>query len=402
VPRSGLREPPPGFDSAAIAVSPLVERDWPVTALALDVSGRCNLACRYCAEAATQPARRTAMTWQTMAAALSLLDTESRGGLAPTLRLGSGEPLLALPLLRQLDERLRQDRACGKTVPRVYLTTNGTRVDKQVANWLVDTGWQVKISLDGPRAIHDRWRVGARGKGTWKQVSAAVQLLAERMPERLSVTAVMCRDSDPAAVFAAIEALGVRRIELVPVAHGDADIMPNDDDLSRYAAFVTAWVDRLVAKPLQRPQAQPIRLVGSVRRVMGYDVKRVVCGAGRNFFGVDASGNVFPCFRFIGMSEYGLGDLANHASSDLTARFRAGAGRALEARRACSTCWAAMLCGGPCFACSEMFGPGGGEPLPTHCDYTLADAHAAVRLVNALRQNHPQALLYFLPEGVLA
>jgi hypothetical protein len=47
-----------------------------------------------------------------------------------------------------------------------------------------------------------------------------------------------------------------------------------------------------------------------------------------------------------------------------------------------------------------MFGPGGGEPLYLHCAYVLADARAAVWLVDQLSRKDRKRLLSYLPNPV--
>lgn len=393
--------PPAGFDPAELEPPPLPSGPWRLSSVALDVSGTCNLACRYCAEGATQPSHRRRMPETVLDDAWRLLFPDGRPRAGTSIRLGSGEPLLNLPLLRRLDAKIRERGGCvAEGRPDVFLTTNGTLAGPEVRDWLVASGWHVKISLDGPAAIHDRWRVDRRGAGTFERVSAAVTDLARRMPERLSVTAVLCRGTDPQTVFDAAAGLGVRRIELVPVAHQNPVVIPDDDDLARYRRFVRRHARRYADG--EDPQSIPIlvRFETSVRRVMGYDPGRVPCGAGRTFAGVARDGTLFPCFRFIGIEGYRLGDV--HAGPEPTAcrRFQGDAGRPYEERAPCRACWAAPLCTGPCFACAEMFGPGGGAPVPLHCGYTRADAREAVGLVRRLRDRDPERLLIFLPREV--
>lgn len=392
------RAPPRGFDPQDVAPPPLGEGPWAVAAVALDVSGSCNLACRYCVEAATQPRRRP-MSAETLEAAWRLVcrDRPPRAGCS--IRLGSGEPLLAAPLLHTLAELVEREGGCAaEGRPDVFLTTNGTLADVTVRNWLVASGWHVKVSLDGPRLVHDRWRVTRKGAGTFEQVAEAVADLAARMPERLSATAVLCRGADPAEVFEAIAGLGVRRIELVPVAHRDTAILPGRDDVRRYERFVDAYARRWSdAETDDVPTL--VRFETRVRRVLGYDTQRVPCGAGRSFIGVGSDGGLYPCFRFIGVTPYRIGRVTTGLDVDAAAAFRRGPGRPYEERAPCRACWAAPLCGGPCFACSELLGPGGGDPLPLRCAYVLADARAAVRLVTRLRERDPERLLAFLPEA---
>ncbi len=365
--------------------------------MALDVSGKCNLACRYCAEAATQPARQN-MPEETLEAAWRFLFPDGQVKQGASFRLGSGEPLLGLPLLHKISDLVEQaaSRPDGRR-PDVYLTTNGTLVSPDVRDWLVASGWHVKISLDGPQRIHDAWRVTFGGQGTYKQIAEAVIDLAQRIPDRFSVTAVLCRDADPAEVFEGIAALGVRRIELVPVIHENASVLPDDNDVNRYRQFVEGYARRYANLNGDQELATLVRFENCARRVMGYDVRRLPCGAGRSFLAAGPEGNLYPCFRFVGLEDYRLGHLTTGLDQEAAALFNNGPGRSYEQRVPCAECWAAPLCGGPCFACSEMFGPGDGRPFELHCAYILADAETAVWLVRQLRASAPERLLNFLP-----
>ena len=369
------------------------ENPFILTALALDVAGRCNLRCRYCAEAATQPYRRP-MSEETLRSALGLLFSDGQPRAGCSIRLGSGEPLLALPLLRQLAKFVKQQ---GGSRPAVFLTTNGTLATKEVRDWLVASGWYVKLSLDGPQSVHDRWRVTSRGTGTFRKVAQAVADLAQRTPDRFSVTAVLCRGADPEEVFRTIESLGVQRIELVPVAHHDGKIIPSIKDIKRYRGFVENYARRYLEDREAGKIPSLVRFESCVRKAMGYNLQSVPCGAGRSLVGVGADGELYPCFRFIGIPSYRLGHLSTGFDRNASSAFQLGPGRPLEKRASCLRCWAAKLCGGPCFACSEMFGPGNGQPLPFHCAYIRADARSAVWLVEALRKQTPERLLSFLP-----
>lgn len=388
---------PPGFDPDDLAPPPLGEGPWHISALALDVAGKCNLACRYSAEAATQPRRRP-MSPETLEAAWRFLFPGRRAKKSFSIRLGSGEPLLAFPLLRRLAKLVKKGNgSAAEKRPGVFLTTNGTLLDGEIRDWLVSSGWHVKVSLDGPKSIHDKWRLTPSGRGTFEQVAEAVSDLAQRMQDRFSVTAVLCRGADPKEVFEAIVSLGVRRIELVPVAHQDSSVLPNPADIQHYERFVKDYARRHLDHAEGKSPPTLVRFVSCVVRVMDYDVARVPCGAGRSFLGVGPEGDLYPCFRFIGLERYRLGRLSTGIDMKAAEAFQHGPGRPYEQRTSCRKCWAAPLCGGPCFACAEMFGPGDGPPLGLHCAYTLADARAAVWLVNELRQHNPERLLSFLP-----
>jgi uncharacterized protein len=383
---------PPDFDPEAVTPPGRPVGPWDVVSLALDVSGSCNLACRYCAEGLTQP-RRPPMTDEVLDAAWRFL---APGGTPPkpcSVRLGSGEPLLNLPLLQRLTWIVEHGAA---DAPALFLTTNGTLLSPRVCEWLAETGWHVKVSLDGPAAVHDLWRVTPTGEGTYHRLVGPVRQLAQQLGDRFSVTAVLCRGADPGGVFAAIADLGVRRIELVPVAAADPAILPDWRDLQRYRRFLDEHVGRLLEEG-GAPPPTLIRLQDRIGAAMGLANSYVGCAAGRAFLGVGPGGELYPCFRFIGLEPYRLGSLETGLDTEAVAAFASRAGRPWDERSACQACWAAPLCGGPCFAVAECFGPGDGEPLGLHCDYVRADSWAAVRVVQELQHAHPERLLAFLP-----
>ncbi len=60
--------------------------------------------------------------------------------------------------------------------------------------------------------------VSKTGEGTYHTIKTAVNQLAKDMPERFSTTSVLCHGTDPKDVFYAIASMGVKRIEMVPIA----------------------------------------------------------------------------------------------------------------------------------------------------------------------------------------
>jgi uncharacterized protein len=368
------------------------------------------MACRYCAETITLP-ERSPMSADTFDAAWKFLlpgevkeAAERRENTSKennfSFHMGSGEPLLNLAILQKLAAQVEQARSGGNVTPEVYLVTNGTLLNEEIMEWLIACRWNVKISLDGPAAIHNRWRILPGSEGTHRGVSSAIAYMAERIPDRLSVCAVLCRGNDPAEVFAAIESLGVRQIDLIPVAHSDYSIIPGPGDIENYRTFIMNYAARFLENDgTDTGKTPPSALTAfnqCMIRLMGYKLARTYCSAGRSYLGVGSGGDLYPCSRFVGVDRYRLGHLTGGADPEALRTFQEGAGRPYEQREACSRCWAAPLCGGPCFAVAEMFGPDNGEPVDFHCAYMLETAKAAVFLFNQLREQKPQQLLFFL------
>jgi uncharacterized protein len=406
-----LYQAPPGYEPEYISPPPAFEGQRKTISLALDLAGYCNMACRYCAESATQPSSRPQMTPETMDTAWKFLmpDGPPKSTSGMSIRLGTGEPLLGFPLMKQLQElqlKLKEQMKSEKSdensnednsipIP-VFITTNGTLLDDESTDWLIKSGWNVKISLDGPKSIQDRWRILPGGIGTFDKISGHVKRFAAEIPDRFSVTAVMCRGEDPAEAFYGIGDLGVKRVEMIPACHKSDTISPGPEDVERFRIFINDYADRLF-KDDNNDLPMLVRFKGRLIRLMGYSLSRLSCGAGRGFLGVGPKGDLYPCFRFVGIEDYRVGSFESGVDPEKIDSFQKGAGRPYQERSACKDCWAAPLCGGPCFAVAELFGPGEGEPVPIQCQYVRADSTAAFNLYNRLKEEKPERLLDFLP-----
>lgn len=369
---------------------------FPLLSLALDISGSCNLACRYCAESATLPSRPP-MTEGVLRRSLDLLFGGEPVKRAVSIHFGSGEPLLRAPLLRLAGELARRKEQETGIQAHLYLTTNGTLVDDEVLEFLRRDAWNVKVSIDGPPAVHDRCRVDTRGKPTSAAVSGALRRLLDLMPGSLSTTSVLCHGTDPARVFSFLAGMGVQRIELVPVAsRGPSGAALTGGDLEIYRRFIADYAARLAAgedHPMQ------IRFQKRLQKVLGFFNGSIACDAGRTFLAAGPDGDLYPCFRFVGLGRYRLGRLETGISDGSRAPFTREAGRPYQ-ERACSGCWAGPLCGGPCFAVTELMC--GGNPDPVYCSLVRSEAEAALWLADVLRESDPGRLLQIagIPAGV--
>jgi len=86
-----------------------------------------------------------------------------------------GEPLLlGIGFFRKALEM--QKRYCGGRKICNSLQTNGLLVNTEWCRFFANNGFLIGISLDGPRDIHDAFRVNGRGKPSFDKVMEAVRL----------------------------------------------------------------------------------------------------------------------------------------------------------------------------------------------------------------------------------
>jgi len=379
------------FETKSVSPKPSPRNSHPtITSIALDISGRCNMQCKYCAETATLP-ERPSMPDHILNKAVDAVFDQSPKGTGVSIHLGSGEAFLHPDSVQKIGQKARRMAQDQNRPLALYLTTNATLLNDKIIRWLIKDQWNVKISIDGGKEIHNRYRIDRRGNGTFEKIEPFVRTLANKIPERFSTTSVLCHGTNPEEVFYYIASLGVKKIELVPVASPQPSTLALDEeDLSNYRRFIFDYANRILQNksvPLN------IQFKERLKKVLGYGNTRVHCGAGRNFFASGPDGQLYPCFRFIGLENYRLGDVESGLDLDRVRWFTDGPGMPYEDRKECGTCWAAPLCGGPCFACTELIKGLDGSPSPEFCSMIRAESEAAVWLSSNMREKAPQKLL---------
>lgn len=147
----------------------------------LKVASRCNLNCTYCyvfnmgdTGWERQPKR---MSEATVAKVVQQLGALYRTQGSPfSVVLHGGEPLMmGQSRLEALFTSLQAEiPACG-----LHLQTNGTLLDEQILDLCARFGVGISISLDGPEAVTDRFRVDHKGKGSFQRVLKAVERIRQ-------------------------------------------------------------------------------------------------------------------------------------------------------------------------------------------------------------------------------
>jgi len=151
----------------------------PISLLVKPASGSCNMRCRYCfytdeTENRSVPSMGL-MSLETMKTlvdkALDFADGDC------SFAFQGGEPSLAgLPFFQALTDYVKKHPNPKKIRVHYSFQTNGYNLNEEWAKWFAENQVLVGISLDGPKEIHDRYRVDHAGKGTFNRVMATIQM----------------------------------------------------------------------------------------------------------------------------------------------------------------------------------------------------------------------------------
>lgn len=221
------------------------------------VASRCNLDCTYCYVYnmgddgwRSQPKRMSEATIAALAVQLGSL--VERQGRPFSIVLHGGEPLLlGEGALDSLFARLRSSLppACG-----FHLQTNGVLLNDGLLSVFARHGVGISISIDGPEATHDRFRLDLRGRGSHARVMAAIERVrAHPQAAKLfsGLLAVIDPDTTPSDVYAFFKSTGAPSVDFL-YRDGNHDVLPYGKasvDSTEYGAWMSGLLDCYLADP---------------------------------------------------------------------------------------------------------------------------------------------------------
>jgi uncharacterized protein len=151
----------------------------PFHLLAKPTGAVCNLDCKYCfflSKEMLYPGSRFRMADELLETYVRQL-LESQPGPDVSIAWQGGEPtLMGLDFFERSVEYAERYRRPGQSVSYT-IQTNGTRLDDGLCAFFKEHRFLVGLSVDGPRGLHDAYRVDKGGQGTFDQVMRGWELL---------------------------------------------------------------------------------------------------------------------------------------------------------------------------------------------------------------------------------
>jgi uncharacterized protein len=317
--------------------------------LSVNVAQVCNLKCTYCAAGGDgtfgDPLKR---------AELEIIFEQIRGilhdipeGEEFTLTFFGGEPLTAPHAIRSL-ARYTKLMATGRDLKlRFTVITNGTLVTEEMAELLAELGCHVTVSLDGPPEVNDKYRKTRGGQGSTARTLAGLQHLQKVRSRLGSLTVGSVFGKHHTGVLETYRFLKPFEFDSIKF-----DFAAENDD---------AEASREYADQLSLTADEAFRTGGEVelRRIALFDTyfaaldqqRRLQnhCGAGKNYFQIDARGRMTACQWFIGDAKEELG-----RGTKIDKERLAEYAQPLVELNNCGDCWARFLCGGGCMYANKL------------------------------------------------
>ena len=341
----------------------------------------CNLDCGYCyflTKEALYPGSGFRMSSESLETfTRQYFEAQS----VPEVDFGwqGGEPMLmGLDFFRLAVELQEKHRPAGMTVHN-SLQTNGTLIDEEWSEFFRENDFLVGISLDGPRALHDAYRVDKSGAASFDRVMAGLALLKKTgVPFNVLTTVNAANVNYPAEVYRFLrDEAGACYIQFIPIVERENGtgfqeghhVTDRSVGGRQYGEFLAAVFDEWVRRDVGEIFVQifDVALNSWSGERPGLCIFDETCGGA---LAAEHNGDVYSCDHYV-EPRYLLGNLEKTplleiVNSDRQRAFGLAKREALP--RYCRECEVRFACGGGCPKDRFVKTPGGEPGLNYLCE----------------------------------
>ncbi|WP_300514297.1 anaerobic sulfatase maturase [Aliiroseovarius sp.] len=197
----------------------------PFNIMTKPIGPRCNIDCTYCyyleKEKLYPSEKKFRMSDEVLESYIrQTIDASIEAGM-PEVNFAwqGGEPtMLGVDYFRKIVSLQTQMAPAGTRVTNAF-QTNGILLDDNWGAFLADNGFLVGISIDGPKAVHDRYRIDRAGRPTFDAVMRGLEVLKRHDVEHNALTTVhRANGGKGREVYRFLKQQGFEFIQFIPIA----------------------------------------------------------------------------------------------------------------------------------------------------------------------------------------
>ncbi|WP_022818749.1 radical SAM/SPASM domain-containing protein [Fusobacterium russii] len=275
--------------------------------LVLWVADSCNLNCKYCY--ASPNFSNKLMTFEIAKKAIELYADKSF-----TLILAGGEPLLNFPLIEEVYNYIKNNKAYKV---KIGMQTNGTLISERIAKKLSEMDINIGVSFDGNMEVNESLRGGT------KETLRGIKLLGY-YNKNINLNAVLNNKNinslenlvDIAYYLGNVNAVGLDLLRVAGNCLKQENIeIGTADDEDIYINLKKAnqrvqLLEKLTSKKVVIREIEDIKM----RKCSACNTENYCYSSLGRAMVVTANGDTYPCSSFVGNKDYYMGNINDEIS----------------------------------------------------------------------------------------
>ncbi len=276
-----------------------------------------------------------------------------------------GEPtLLGVNYFKKIIE-IQKKFADGKKIENGF-QTNGILLNDEWCSFLSENDFLIGLSIDGPKELHDNFRVHKGGQPTFDSVMGGIQFLKKHNVEFNTLTVVNRKNSyHPLEVYEFLKEAGSRYMQFIPVVErsvkdeksefvlpdygNDAKVTDWSVDPLQYGNFLCEIFDEWVRKDVGEYFIQIFDV--ALESWLGFQQSLCVfnetCGKA---LAIEHNGDLYSCDHYV-YPDYKLGNIIEHPLESLVFSEKQkefGKDKKDKLPQYCLNCEVKFACNGEC------------------------------------------------------
>jgi len=327
-------------------------RETVVKALCLHIAHDCNLKCKYCfAEEGEYHGAREMMSLEVGKKAIDFLVANSKNRRNLEIDFFGGEPLMNFSVVKEIVYYAKSLEEEHNKNFRFTITTNGVLLTEEIMDFINEHMYNVVLSCDGRKEVHDNMRPTGNGKGSYDLVMPKFKRMVEKRGNKnyyiRGTYTHHNTDFSKDVLSMADEGFDLISVEPV-VAPLTEDYAIKKEDIPKLLEEYEVLAEALLERKQQNKEATFFHFMIDLSGGPCVAKRLTGCGAGFEYLAVAPSGKLFPCHQFVGMDEFQMGTVDSGVTNIKTQQeFKSCH---VYAKDACKTCWAKFYCSGGCNA----------------------------------------------------
>ena len=268
----------------------------------LHITKNCNFDCNYCYQEKSNDFMSKDIAIKI--ADFALEDALKKNKKSADISFYGGEPLLCKDLIFSVVAHCKEISKNTNVIFGYKMTTNGWYLDENFINFAVENNFDIALSIDGIKEVHDKHRLTSDREKTFERILEAAKLLLDKLPKSSAMMTIN-PDTDlylfDSIVF--LNKIGFNTIITTPNFQGQ---WKNFNVLKEEYVKTADWYSQKLINgdDIKLPLFDN-KLISNVTDI----VQKNKCVPTKYRMSIDTDGSIYPCIQYVHFKDYKYGEV---------------------------------------------------------------------------------------------